>query len=216
MSAVLRSASADGGPNFVGRRRALPWACAIGLHVLLLLFAGYLISPPRDFVKQEPPREQPFAFVRLPPPPPKLDGALSDVAISIMPRFRPRIVMQQGAPLITSSQHGSAAEALFRYWCANRPDTIEAAGRQCPSDVVMNGLAALPERGLLGNRDAGDLFGAGDQGYTIDEAAARRGWVKPKPPSGQDAQKATTDKVTGPHSDDVYGGYPWDATPNSK
>lgn len=112
-----------------------------------------------------------------------------------------------------TTERGSAAEALFRYWCSKRPDTIEATGRMCPSDVVMNGLSALPERGLRGNPDAGSLFSAGDQGYTIDEAAARRGWVKPEPPTGQDAQKVTTDKIAGPHSDGVYGGFPWDVTP---
>ena len=211
MWAVWRSASGGGVRNFVNRR-ARPWAAAIGLHILLALFAGYLIAPPIDFVKQEPPREVPIAVVRLPPPPPKLDVAFAGIALSIMPRFRPRIVKPVGVPLQMTTERGSAAEALFRYWCANRPDTIEATGRMCPSDVVMNGLAALPERGLLGNPDAGSLLGAGDRGYTIDEAAARRGWVKPKPPTGQDAQKATTDKVTGPHSDDVYGGYPWDVT----
>jgi hypothetical protein len=215
MWAVSRSASAGGMPNFVSRR-ALPWAAAIALHVLLAVFAGYLIAPPIDFVKQEPPRDEPFAFVRLPPPPPKIDAALADIAIAIMPRFRPRVVRPVGVPLQMTTERGSAAEAIFRYWCANRPDTIEATGRLCPSDVVMNGLAALPERGLLGDPDAGSLFGAGDQGYTIDEAAARRGWVKPKPRIGQDAQKAKTDKVTGPHSDDVYGGYPWDATPRGR
>ena len=212
MWAVLRSASAGGQPSVLNRR-ALPWACAIALHILIILFAGYLISPPVDFVKQEPPRELPFTFVRLPPPPPKLDGALADLSLSIMPRFRPRMVMPRGVPLRMTTEHGSAAEAFFRYWCANRPDTIEATGRMCPSDVVMNGLAALPERGLLGNRDAGSLFGAGDRGYTIDEAAVRRGLVKPRPPAGQDAQKAPTDKTTGAHSDDVYGGFPWEAKP---
>ena len=201
--------------NFASHR-ALPWACAIALHIVLVLFASYLIAPPRDFLKQEPPQQQPFAVVRLPPPPPKLDGALANVSISIMPRFRPRIVRPEGVPLLMTTERGSAAEALFRYWCSNRPDTIEAAGRMCPSDVMMNGLAALPERGTLGNPDAGTLLGAQDQGYTLDEAATRRGWVKPKPPTGQDAQKAITDKTVGAHSDDVYGGYPWDAKPNSR
>lgn len=215
MWAVFRSAPAGGVSRFINRR-ALPWACAIALHIVIVLFAGYLIAPPLDFLKQQTPREESFAVVRLPPPPPKLQGALADVSISIMPRFRPRVVMPRGAPLQMTTERGSAAEALFRYWCANRPDTIEATGRMCPSDVIMNGLAALPERGLLGNQDAGALLGAGDQGYTIDEAAARRGWVKPKPPSGQENQKAVTDKVTGPHADDVYGGYPWDVTPTSK
>ena len=215
MAAVPHPASAGGMRKFVSRR-ALPWAAAIALHILLVALAGYLIAPPLDYMKQEPPRDHPFAVVRLPPPPPKLDGTLSDVSINILPRFRPRYRLPQGVPLITTTERGSAAEALFRYWCSNRPDTIEAAGRMCPSDVVMNGLAALPERGLIGNADASSLFGAGDRGYTVDEAAARRGWVKPKPPTGQDALKAKTDKTTGAHSDDVYGGYPWEATPTGR
>jgi len=44
----------------------------------------------------------------------------------------------------------------------------------------------------------------------------RRGWIKPKPPKGQDAQKAVTDKTVGAHSDDVYGTYPWDVTAHSR
>ena len=181
-----------------------------------MAFAGYLITPPQEFAKLEPPEVTPLTFIRLPPPPPKLDGALADVAISIMPRFRPRIVMPRGVPLITTTERGSPAEALFRYWCSNRPDTIEAAGRACPSDVMTNGYAALPDRGLIGDADAGTLLGAQDQGYTIDEAAVRRGWIKPKPPKGQDAQKAVTDKTVGAHSDDVYGNYPWDVTAHSR
>ena len=211
----MRSAPADGAPSFV-RRRALPWGLAIALHVLLFLFAGYLIEAPLDFLKREPPREQSFAVVRLPPPPPKLNGALAEINTTIMPRFRPRVVRPSGVALQMTTVRGSAAEAIFRYWCANRPDTIEATGRNCPSDVVMNGLAALPERGLLGDNDAGALLGAADRGYTLDEAAVRRGWIKPHPPSGQDAQAETTDKVTGPHSSDVYGGKPWDMKPTDK
>jgi len=55
MQADLRSAPADGAPSFVSRR-ALPWGLAIALHVLLFLFAGYLIEAPLDFLKREPPR----------------------------------------------------------------------------------------------------------------------------------------------------------------
>ena len=211
------TADEPGSPTKV-TRRAAPWAAAIALHVVLVLLAGYLIAPPQYLFKLEPPDEEHhFAVVHLPPPPPRLEGELAATAISIMPRFRPRYFLPKGVPLITTREYGNAAEALFRYWCMNRPDTIEATGRMCPSDVPFNGLAALPQRnGLIGEPDAGTLLGAGDQGMTLDEAAARRGWVKPKPPTGQDALRAKTDKTVGAHSDDVYGGMPWDATPTGR
>jgi hypothetical protein len=210
MAPVPSAASAVNMPKFV-RRRALPWTAAIVLHILLFAFAGYLIAPPLDYMKKDQLQEAPpLLVVRLPPPPPKMTGELAAIASTIMPRFRPRYHMPKGVPLITTTQRGSPAEALFRYWCSNRPDTIEATGRLCPSDVIMNGLAALPERGLIGDADASTLLGAADRGYSIDEAAVRRGWVKPKPPIGQDGLKGKTDKVTGAHSDGVYGDYPWD------
>ncbi len=208
---VSRSAPAGGVPN-IARRHAVPWGAAIGLHVLLFLFAGYLIAPPFDFLKDEKLVVKPVTFERLPPPPPKLEGDLAAVTITMSPRFRPRIVKPQGVPLKMTNEFGSPAVALFRYWCANRPDTMEATGRTCPNDVPFTGLAALPQQALSNHADAGALFGPGDQGYTIDEAAARRGWVKPKP-SAEAAQRAKTDKTVGAHSDDVYGGMPWDATP---
>ena len=67
MWAAARSASMSDMSNFVSRR-ALPWACAIALHIVLVLFASYLIAPPRDFLKQEPPLQQPFAVVQAPSP----------------------------------------------------------------------------------------------------------------------------------------------------
>lgn len=198
-------------------RRIAPVSAAVALHILLVLAAGYLIAPPREMLKPEPPAERPFAVVRLPPPPPRLEGELAPTAVTIMPHFRPRYFLPKGVPLITTREYGNAAEALFRYWCSNRPDTIEATGRLCPPDTAFNGLAALPQRsGLIGEPDAGALLGAGDQGMTLDEAAARRGWIKPKPPTGQDALKNKTDKTVGAHSDDVYGGFPWDATPTGR
>ncbi|MBI1213885.1 MAG: hypothetical protein GC190_20680 [Alphaproteobacteria bacterium] len=194
-------------------RHAAPWGAAVVLHVLFFIAFGYLIAPPPDLLKPDE-TVVPLAWVHLAPPPPRLEGELAPTSISIMPRFRPRYYLPKGVPLISTREYGNAAEALFRYWCTNRPDTIESTGRLCPSDVPFNGLAALPEHnGLIGNSDAGALLGAGDRGYTIDEAAARRGWVKPKPPTGQDGLQTKTDKATGAHSDDVYGGYPWDATP---
>ena len=198
-------------------RRVVPLSAAIALHIVLVLTAGYLIAPPHEFLRPEPPEEHHYVVVHLPPPPPRLEGELAATSASIMPRFRPRYYLPRGTPLITTHQYGNAAEALFRYWCSNRPDTIESTGRMCPSDVPFNGLAALPERnGLIGEPDASTLLGADDRGMTLDEAAARRGWVKPKPPSGQDALKAKTDKTVGAHSDEVYGGYPWEATPTGR
>jgi len=215
MASVPSVAQSRGSQSLV-TARALPWIAAIALHLLLVVLAGYLITPPHDYLKPEPAAERSFAVVRLPPPPPRLEGAPSDVAMSIMPRFRPRYYLPKGVPLITTAPYGSPAEALFRYWCTNRPDTIEASGRMCPSDVPFNGLAALPERGTGRDDDASTLLGAGDRGYTVDEAAVRRGWIKPKPPTGQDALKNQTDKTTGAHSDDVYGGYPWEQTPTRR
>jgi hypothetical protein len=210
-------AADEPGSQTIVIRRAAPWAAAVVLHVLFFIAAGYLITAPPEWLKSEPDTEQSFEVVHLPPPPPRVDGELAPTSSSIMPRFRPRYFLPRGVPLITTHEYGSAAEALFRYWCSNRPDTIEAAGRLCPSDVPFNGLAALPERnGLIGEPDAGALLGAGDQGMTLDEAAVRRGWIKPKPPTGQDALKAKTDKTVGAHSDDVYGGFPWDATPTGR
>ena len=196
--------------------RALPWIAALALHVVFFIMLGVLMKPPPDFIEPETQPEQVMAVVRLPPPPPQLAGAFAETPASIMPRFRPRIPMPQGVPLIMTREPGSAAEALFRYWCTNRPDTIESTGRMCPSDVPFNGLAALPERGLIGAPDASTLLGAADRGYTIDEAAVRRGWVKPKPQTGQDALSNKTDKTTGAKSDEVYGGYPWEATPTGR
>lgn len=215
MPSVPSEAVRPGSLKFASTR-AFPWAAAIALHVLLVILAGYLIAPPRFALKPEREKEEVFAVVRLPPEPPRIQGAPADTSFNIMPRFRPRYHLPKGVPLITTTERGSAAEALFRYWCTNRPDTIEAAGRMCPSDVPFNGLAALPERGGLGNDDASTLLGAADRGMTLDEAAVRRGWAKPRPPAGQDALKETTDKTTGAHSDEVYGIYPWEATPTRR
>src|SRR4051794_10454536 len=99
MWADARSAP-DGDQSNSVSRRALPWTGAIILHVLLFVFAGYLIAPPRDFLKEEPPERTAFAVVRLPPPPPRLDGAPAEMSASITPRFRPRIVRPVGVPLI--------------------------------------------------------------------------------------------------------------------
>jgi hypothetical protein len=214
--APVPAVDSDRGSESSLTARALPWIAALALHALFVVVAGYVLVAPRDYVRPEEETVRPFLVVRLPPPPPRLEGALADTTVNILPRFRPRIPMPQGVPLIMTRERGSAAEALFRYWCTNRPDTIESTGRMCPSDVPFNGLAALPERGMIGEPDASALLGADDRGYTIDEAAVRRGWVKPKPPSGQDALQGKTDKTTGAKSDEVYGGYPWDVTPTGR
>lgn len=182
------------------------WAVAIALHAVFIVVLALMIRAP-DFVV-EPEVDTPLVVVNVPPPPPPLEVPNEGYIAAMSPRFRPRQAARVMAPH-ESSRTGSAAEALFRYWCENRPDTAEATGRMCPSDVIMNGLAALPDRGLLGQNDMASI---GMPGYTLEEAGVQRGWRKRRPPTGQDglAQKDAS------HRDDaseVFGGFPWDAKP---
>lgn len=191
-------------------RQAASWAVAVVLHVFFLFVLGLMISAPDD---PEPIGvETPMLVVNIPPPPPPLEAPNEGFNTDISPRFRPRPTPRMFEPA-QSARVGSAAEALFRYWCANRPDTAEATGRMCPSDVVMNGLAALPNRGLLNQDDMTSALGM--PGYTLEEAGVQRGWRKPRAPSGQDGMASREQS----HRDDtaeVFGGFPWDAKPTGR
>lgn len=117
------------------------------------------------------------------PPPPDLSN-LTDAPPSSLPlRFRPQNRMLRAHPGIDTNTPVSALRLRLNL---NPCDPAADDGIEKPE-------CAPPSQWQRADRDASVLLGAKAQGYTLDEVAVARGWIKPKPSRGQDSMAAKTD-----------------------
>jgi hypothetical protein len=115
-------------------------------------------------------------------PPPSLDALAAEAPPTLLPpRFQPRMSLRQTLP------GGAPQLALPQLRLNLNPCTPEDERRAAAPECVAE------REWLRADRDAAELLGPNAQGYTLDEVAVARGWIKPKPRSGQDAMAATTD-----------------------
>jgi hypothetical protein len=146
---------------------------ALVLHVLALWVLAHSIS--FQFVVEKPVEPKIVALApQLMPPPPDVEKLGSVDAIQTLPRFRPRVpaVVPQRQRMM-----GDPALAIWTYLCNRDTSLTEATNVFCPTDFSIDlGLNdPLNRRG-----DVGALFGPDTTTMSLDEAAAKKGWAKPK------------------------------------
>jgi hypothetical protein len=164
------------------------WLASLGAAALInaLFVALATLAPMGNLPRAQPQTNAtPLEIVRRirPPPPPDLTASQAEAPPTILPpRFRPRPL-----PAINAASNPAASTLPLRLRL--NLNSCEAAG---PHDPPAPDCKTSAEW-LRADRDASDLLGPAAQGYTLDEVAAARGWIKPKPRGGQDAMAATTD-----------------------
>jgi hypothetical protein len=163
---------------------------AAGLNALFILLATWAPQSPRH--AQNPPAKPRSVDIEIirrfrVPPPPNLNALRAEAPPATLPtRFKPRQV-QTGAPPPQTAQDMLKLPPRLRLnldLCRpTDPDARDAAN------------CAPPDQWRRADSDASDLLGPETQGYTLDEVAVARGWIKAKPRTGQDAMATTTDAI---------------------
>ncbi len=166
------------------------WLVSLGLAAainLALIWLAGLATPGRLAALQRPSAGRPFEIVmrRIAPPPPALDalGLSESPPAALPPRFRPRSPSRQALPDLRLD--GAIPPAQVRL-------NLNPCPLDDPDSLRRPGCTPSPDW-LRADRDVSDLLGSNAQGYTLDEIAAARGWIKAKPRTGQDAMAAATD-----------------------
>lgn len=111
---------------------------------------------------------------RLLPPPPDVETFGPVEVITTLPRFRPRVPAETPQRM---RREGDPALAIWTYLCNRDIDLSEAAQVGCPTDFGNVNLGVLDPLNRTG--DVGALFGADTTTMSMDEAAKKKGWVKP-------------------------------------
>jgi hypothetical protein len=164
------------------------WLASLGAAVAInaLLFWLASIAPMGHLPGvEQAPREAPVEIVvrRRVPPPPDLSRLADTPSAVLPPRFRPRSPVLKPIPDLRR-------ETLLP------PPRLRLNLNPCDPADDDQGLrpdCAPPRDWVRADRDASDLLGSQTQGYSLDEVAVARGWIKPKPRTGQDAMAAQTD-----------------------
>lgn len=127
-------------------------------------------------VEVAPPEPKIVALApQLQPPPPAVEtyGPV-DVTVKL-PRFRPR---QPAAVPERQKREGDPALAIWSYLCNRDISLSEATRVGCPTDFGNVDLSVLDPLNRTG--DVGALFGADTATMSLEEAAAKRRWLRPK------------------------------------
>lgn len=175
-------------------RFGLAVGVAVLFHIVVLWALGYSIS---FQLPVEPPLEPKIVLVAptLSPPPPDVETIGPVDVMLAVPRFRPRVpaVVPQ-----RQQREGDPALAVWSYLC-NRDYSLSQATRVgCPPDLSGFDFSLLDPLNRSG--DIGALLGTDTTTMSLDEAATKRGWVKPKSPLQADGARAK-DSGVGPGHD---------------
>jgi len=148
---------------------------ALVVHVAVLWALAGSISFQLP-IERPPPEPKIIALApQLLPPPPDVEKFGPVDIITAQPRFRPR-----EAAVVPERQkrEGDPALAVWKHLCNDDISLSVAAKRDCPPNFGNVDMGALDP--LNRNGDVGALLGADTTTMSLEEAGAKKGWLKPK------------------------------------
>lgn len=176
----------------------MAFGAAVVLHVVALWALAHSIWFEFPLEIRSEPKIVAVA-ARLTPPPPDVEAFGPVDVIATLPRFRPR------APALVpqrQKREGDPALAIWTYLC-NRDGELSTAARVgCPTDFSLVDMGLFDPLNRTG--DVGALFGADTATMSLDEAAKKKGWLKPKPGWAADGARAKDSSVGPGHDPFVF------------